>query len=61
MSGTQCACTGCRLVTDEESLGYDNDAGISYCQYCGSPCDLVFEDEVTEEEWRAIIEDMEWI
>lgn len=61
MSGTQCACTRCRLVTDEESLGYDNDAGISYCQYCGSPCDLVFEDEVTEEEWRAIIEDMEWI
>ena len=61
MSAIMCACTRCMLVTDEDSLGFDNGAGISYCSYCGSPCDLVFEDEVTEEEWREIIEDMEWV
>ena len=61
MSANWCACTKCRLATSMERVGYDDRAGILYCSYCGSQCDLVFEDEVTEEEWREIIEDMEWV
>ena len=50
-----CACTGCRLVMREDLLGYDKGAGIEYCPYCGSPCGLVFDDEMTYEEWEEMM------
>lgn len=58
---TMCACTECRLVMDESDAGFDNGAGVSYCPYCGSSCDLVWEDEMTDEEWRGMTEDWEVI
>lgn len=61
VSAYWCACTECRLVMSEDHLGYDKGAGIEYCPYCGSPCDLVFSDEMTDEEWDDMTEDWEMI
>ena len=58
---TMSACMECRIVMREDRLGYDKGAGISYCPYCGSPCDLVFDDEMTDEEWEEITGDWEEI